>query len=508
MIKLKTNSIAVWAVAVAAALTACTQSGTRPGGGVETVGVSTPSTTGSVGAALTLAPGVNLYSLSWTISNGTNTYVGTVNIGDAQTISWVAGGIAAGTGYRVTVSGTDTNGGTVSGTSSTFTVTAGGLITVSLSVSVVDIFPNDATVAADVQTGSVEVNGTVTYDASTQAATNCPGISSFSITPAAVLVGQPAALSVSTIGPAAAVTWSATPSTAGTFSPSATAASPTFTATTANTNVTITVTIGLPDSGACTGVAFTTLSGSLAVGGTTAAGDSGAPDTGVAETGAPDTGVAETGVVEAGPDAVADSAPPPALHPRIAATDTVNSVNCDGNASGICTPTEAVLVQIDINKGTITTPGNSESGSAGCYESLWNAGIIDDTVFGDTGKECGDHAGNFTGADGGAATDTFANLCVATLTCEILGAGAGCALTNGGVDNCYCGSGGGSPSLCSSAGSATNGLCKTAETNGLKFDPNDSLDILKNFTDTSEPSGVANNIIAGAAGNSFTQCLQ
>jgi hypothetical protein len=97
---------------------------------------------------------------------------------------------------------------------------------------------------------------------------------------------------------------------------------------------------------------------------------------------------------------------------------------------------------------------------------------------------------------------------VQLLTCITIGPGAGCAATNGGVDNCYCGAGGGSPSQCPSNGPATNGLCKAEETNGLHFDPNDSTDILKNFSDRAEPSGVANQIIVCARANGCTQCLQ
>ncbi len=537
--KLKGKALAVGMLAAAMAIGACsseqgstrsTTDGISPG---VVGGSSGQGDTGTVGATLTIGPGVNVTALNWSIGNGGIPFVGTVNIGDAQSAEFVAGGITKGSGYTVTISGTDSNGGTCSGTSGSFTVNAGALVQVGLAVTCADVTINDAAVAADVTTGSVGVTATVTLDASTTPATPCPGISSFSINPAEVLLGQPAALSISTIGPTPAITWSVTgvsPTTAGgTFSPSANVASPTFVGNTPNSVVQITATVALPGSGACTGIAFTTLSANITVeSGTVPVVDSGVVDTGVVDTGVVDTGVVDAGVVDSGVvdtgvvDTGVDAGP---LHPCISATDT-NCVSCLGNGDGVsvgapCSATEAVLVQLDINNKTATAPGpdpfpdpsNFSDPANGCYNCLWNAGGIDDAVFGDTGHECQDTSGSFTSTSGN--TDTFSDDCVQLLTCITVGEpsasppiAGGCAQTNGGVDNCYCGSGGGSPSNCPNNGATTNGLCKTFETNGFHFAPSDSTDILKNFSDKAEPSGIANQIIVSANANSCTQCLK
>ena len=84
---------------------------------------------------------------------------------------------------------------------------------------------------------------------------------------------------------------------------------------------------------------------------------------------------------------------------------------------------------------------------------------------------------------------------------------ADCASTNGGVSNCYCGPGGGSPSVCPSNGAATNGICKTAETNGFLATANDAVTILNNYNNLSQPSGQANQIFVAANGT-CNQCLQ
>ncbi len=192
-------------------------------------------------------------------------------------------------------------------------------------------------------------------------------------------------------------------------------------------------------------------------------------------------------------------------------------VECDGNASGtgnnggLCTPTEALFVQLDIDNGTVTAPGidpfdpnnPSDPTASGCYPCLYNFGCIDDTAFSDKNHECGDlPGGNFTAGDG--MVGPFSADCVATLQCLVA---TNCANSTSSVDNCYCGPGGGSPSLCPNNGPTTNGVCKTAETNGFLFMPNDSTDILKNYSDKAEPSGLANQIFVCARANSCMQCF-
>ena len=524
-------------IAAAIAIVACSSgqsSSTKVGGGSSSQG-----DTGTVGGTLTIGAGVNVTSLNWSIGNGATPYTGTVNIGDAQSVEFVAGGILQGGGYTVTISGNDSNGGTCSGTSGTFTVVAGGLTQVGVNVTCVDIAANDAAVAADVTTGSVYVNANVTLDASTAAATQCPGISSFSINPAEVLLGQPAQLGLSTVGPTPVITWSVTgvsPTTAGgTFSPSANVANPTFLGNTPGSVVQITATVALPDSGICAGVEFTSLSADVTVEGAPPDSGTGPADTGTGPadtgTGPADTGTgpADTGTGAADTGTGVDAGPV-ALVPCTAVGQT-NCVSCIGNGDGVsvgapCTATEAVLVALDIKNGTATAPGpdpfpdqgNPADPANGCYNCLWFNGALDDVAFGDSGHECQDTSGNFTSGVAGSGTgntDTFSDICVQLLTCITTGEptatppiAGGCAQTNGGIDNCYCGPGGGSPSSCPSNGAATNGVCKTYETNGFHFAPSDSTDILKNYSDKAEPSGVANQIIVAANANSCSQCLK
>jgi hypothetical protein len=206
----------------------------------------------------------------------------------------------------------------------------------------------------------------------------------------------------------------------------------------------------------------------------------------------------------------------PSLVPCTTAGQT-HCVSCQGNSAdggigGLCTPTEALFVELDIARGSVTDAGSElydpnnpgVPAASGCYGCLYNNGCIDDTTFGDMDKECGDlPGGDFASGDG--TTDAYSALCLATLQCIL---GSGCALTNGGSDNCYCGSGGGSPGQCLKSGPATNGVCKGPETDGFKFTPNDSTDILKNYSDNAEPSGVANQIFVCANGEGCLQCLQ
>ena len=216
------------------------------------------------------------------------------------------------------------------------------------------------------------------------------------------------------------------------------------------------------------------------------------------------------------------------------ATGQANCVYCQGNGTpsddaglkGVCSATEALFVNDDIKTGKVTAPGADTNGGSGptdtCYNCLFAKGCLDDTVLGDHGHECADLNGgnstaNFTAGNG--SVGTYANDCTATISCIIAdnavepdGGTAGCATFNGGIDNCYCGPGGGSPSACGTSTSGQNGSCFTQETNGLSAMPNSGSGVLGQFTNTSFPSGMANQIFVCATGGSAstqcTQCLQ
>jgi hypothetical protein len=171
-----------------------------------------PGALGTVGLSLTIAQGVNVTSINWSIS-GPDSYSGTANFGDAQSAEFVIGGIAAGTGYTVTLSGTDSNNDPCSGMSGTFSVAAGATTYVLESVTCLE--PTDATISPDVTTGSVAVEAGVSVvpDPPLQ----FPGINSFTISPAEVAVGQPSALGIATIGSLTSINWSVSPSSGATI---------------------------------------------------------------------------------------------------------------------------------------------------------------------------------------------------------------------------------------------------------------------------------------------------
>jgi hypothetical protein len=89
----------------------------------------------------------------------------------------------------------------------------------------------------------------------------CPGITVFSISPAAVAPGQAALLDVALTGPPADLRWTATPAGAGTFSDE-TALDPAFLCAHVGA-VTVTVVASLEDGGSCSGVRFTSFDGTI-----------------------------------------------------------------------------------------------------------------------------------------------------------------------------------------------------------------------------------------------------
>lgn len=186
-------------------------------------------------------------------------------------------------------------------------------------------------------------------------------------------------------------------------------------------------------------------------------------------------------------------------------TDCVNCLPY--NSSGLCTATEAQFVQVDIDAGLVTAAG--QDSAQGCYACLVNAGCLDDNEFGDMGHECGDAPGattsdlpaTFTNGSGVSVDST--STCLATIDC-IVSTGCGTA-ANGGLTNCYCGTEGGGPSACATA-TAVNGECETQEVAGFSHtDPNDIVN--KDYTDTLEPSGMANQIFS-CGKEMCLQCLQ
>ena len=127
---------------------------------------------GSVGLALQTG-GITLNSVSYTIIGPNNfSKSGTINVANSSAVSAIIGGIPAGTGYSITLSGSDAgNTGINCLGSAAFNVTAGA--TTSTQVHLQCKTP--------AKTGSVMVNGTINL---------CPVIDSLSVAPAETTVGH------------------------------------------------------------------------------------------------------------------------------------------------------------------------------------------------------------------------------------------------------------------------------------------------------------------------------
>ena len=127
--------------------------------------------TGSIGLALTAAPGVTLNAVSYTISGNAFTKTGTIDTSGSPTVSGTIGGIPAGKGYTITLTATSVEGTTTFTGSATFDVTAGTTTSVTIRLIGSDKTGN----------GSVAVTGTVNVS---------PRIDELTVTPQTVLVGS------------------------------------------------------------------------------------------------------------------------------------------------------------------------------------------------------------------------------------------------------------------------------------------------------------------------------
>ena len=185
---------------------------------------------GSVDIAL-VQGGVTLTTVNYSIS-GPNGFskTGSINVASSNTVSAVIGGLPAGTGYTITLTGTGTDGTACAG-SAPFTVTAGTVTAVSVGL--------DCHQPAN--TGSVAVNGTINV---------CPNLESLSASPAEVAVGSSLSLSAVAVDPDSgpsplAYSWT---SSSGTLT-GANTASPSFKClTTGTATVSVTVSDGDPQA--------------------------------------------------------------------------------------------------------------------------------------------------------------------------------------------------------------------------------------------------------------------
>jgi stigma-specific protein Stig1 len=525
--KLIRNAFAASIAVAALAVAACSSHGsnstgtagnTNPGQGQIGSLNGTVGNTGTVGAHLTIGTGVNVTALSWTIQGvgaNENGYTGTVNIGDAQSVEWVAGGINAGT-YTIIVTGSDSSGDPCNGSSASFNVTAGATVQAGLFVTC--IVPPDSSFAADVHTGSVEVDASVTLVGTPPVA--CPGITSLSINPAEQVAGVPAQLNLVTTGPTPVITWTVSPAGDGTFS-NVNAANPTFTCTNSTSNpLTITATVANPDSGLCAGQTFTTLSAFFNCESGTLTCAQINPATPNACTGADGgstcvnfqtdvnncgscghTCTAGTPVCQAG---ICIAPPPVACTGFTAGANTpAGCVTCPASPNGVCTATEQVIIAHDILKNA-QLAGAPKTTS--CYSCLVINACLDSSAaafpagngsgIAVTNSECGDPSGagdnppfNNVNVSGASAAATAA--CIDALSCALTSNNTSpaseCSLSQAppSVSNCYCGADTGS--TCLSSPAAAIGVC--ASKIAADIGTTDPTTVLSHFTDTTFSGG-------------------
>ncbi|HEX3772106.1 MAG TPA: alkaline phosphatase family protein [Polyangiaceae bacterium] len=191
--------------------------------------------TGTVGALLTIPGGEKINTVSYSITQGGNPVKSaTIDVSNSAQISFLVGGLAAGGGYSITLTGTTTDGTITCTGSATFSITARSTTNVNIILS--------CTVGA-ADAGTAHFTGTLA---------DCATAGSVSASPSEVNVGGTVALSATATAPdptSVTFAWSAS---SGTFD-NASSATPNFTCAAAGL-ATITVAVGdgaLPDGATC-----------------------------------------------------------------------------------------------------------------------------------------------------------------------------------------------------------------------------------------------------------------
>jgi hypothetical protein len=505
--KLIRNAFAIGIAVTAVSLAACSsqKSSTGGSGGGSGVPVGTLSTghgdTGSVGMHLTIGNGVHVNALSWTISNGTNTYTGTVQITDdagneAQSVEFVAGGIQAGGGYTITLSGSDSQGDPCKGSSATVTVVAGA--TSAATVLVTCTVPADAALSTPVDSGNIAVDAGVVL--LNQAPFVCPGITGVSVSPAEVLPPETAGLtgtSTGSSGGTQTLLWTTDCAGASISNPTSPNATFACGSTPGGTACHVTLTVGLNGTGAdggsvgqvCGGVANTTTTETIfceAGGGVACF----APTPNACATGDGGTTCVnfQTDVNNCGGCGVKcapDGSTPNCSGGVCVAAPVTCSTFLAANAgtllpvSTTCSPTEQVL----FNKDT----------TGSCMACAFTSGCLDDTN-GDSGQECGDPFTTF-----GTSAE-----CINTLNCDIgVSPVASPAPASGLVVNAYCGAGN-STSNCET-GTGPAGACDTIIPAGFSTGFT-ATQIVNNISVRAFASGMADAIVSCIISSTNTNC--
>jgi hypothetical protein len=187
---------------------------------------------------------------------------------------------------------------------------------------------------------------------------------------------------------------------------------------------------------------------------------------------------------------------------------TAGCVQCQGWASGICTPTEANFVRYDIQQGIATEAGPDPD--TGCYSCLVaNSCINDDT---DVDHECEDVDGLGTYATLANGVPPTPAQCEQVIQCILRsGVGATQCAYNDNYTSCYCGT---DPASNCASGNASapvtqgvNGPCATQISAGNGFPIGDGQDISRTLAVKTYPAGRAITIFSCAASNGCSSCL-
>jgi len=229
---------------------------------------------------------------------------------------------------------------------------------------------------------------------------------------------------------------------------------------------------------------------------------------------------------------------------------SANCVQCTNRTPAICTGTEAIFLGLDITSGAATSGGAPPP--TGCYAGclIGAPTCLDIPAQSKTNRECEDLGASTTWQPGTCSDNTVP--CGTSADCIAAGSPAGttcipytgevatnavqdclnvatCVAGNtcltsqaGGATYCFCGAGawgtGGSagPTNCSTHGGSinngsapnscsgtpnSNGACESVEAAGFKDLPCDTSDVIKDWTDNAQPSGMANAIVGCAAAN-------
>jgi hypothetical protein len=416
---------------------------------------------GSVGLQLVLPGGLSIATLQYSLSNGDFAESGSIDVSTTSTVSFVIGGVPSGVGYTISLTATTTDGSvTCNGVSAPFSVS------------------NREAAQAHVPlvcertggAGGVVIGGNPD---------NCAVWNTLVANPATVVVGGTSTLTAAATAPdvpALTFSWFAPAGTLGAQVRSGTSDTITFTCPATPGPVTLTMVVS---------------DGPLSDGGTCPVDDT----TGTVTVACVSPSSAIVGTADAGTDGA--GGPAGDFSPCTAAGQT-SCVPCTGNASGVCTPTEAAFVAHDIAAARATPSGFAPGA---CYTCLIDAGCIDDTVFADTNLECGDLSGTL---DAGAGAGTAGSaLCLDTIACVLA---TSCATSSD--LHCFCGTAKedgacqGNP-----APGPVDGACAASVADGLGVPQTDGTDVARDLTNAALPAGRAMNIFACARAGGCTACL-